>query len=119
MTRLSLIAILLAGCAAAGRARLDPSALAGTTWREICPDPAIATAYVRLDADGLMAWSYEHPDSARVEAVHTWAVEDGALLLKWSNGGATSRYVAGPDPSRLDAEASTFCLDGPWIERIR
>lgn len=118
MTRLRLpLVLLVAGCAAS--ARLDRDALVGTTWREICPDPEIATAYVRLDADGHMAWSYEHPDSARVEAVHTWAVEDGVLLLKWNNGSATSRYTAGPDPTQLDAEASTFCVAGPWIERIR
>lgn len=115
-----LLLLLVAGCAASGRARLDRDALVGTTWREICPDPAIATAYVRLDADGHMAWSYEHPDSVRVEAVHTWTVEDGVLVLKWNNASATSRYPAGPDPAYLDAEASTFCVDAlPWIERLR
>ena len=117
---LPLAALVLAGCAASGRARLDRAALVGTTWREVCPNPSIATAYVRLDADGRMAWSYEHPDSVRVEDVHTWAVEGGVLLLRWNHASATSRYPAGPDPDRLAAEASTFCVDAlPWIERVR
>lgn len=121
MTRRVLAPVLLAALgvgACAGAARLHRADLVGTRWREVCPDPAIATAYVRLDADGHMAWSYEHPDSARVEAVHRWTVEDGALLLQWNNGSATTRYVAGDRADRLTGVASTFCLDGPWIERL-
>lgn len=109
-------AVGLAACA--GGARLHRDDLVGTRWREVCPDPSIATAYVRLDADGHMAWSYDHPDSTRVEAVHTWTVEDGVLLLQWNNGSATTRYVVGDRPDRLEGVASTFCLDGPWIEQL-
>lgn len=113
-----LLLTLLAGCA--GAARLSRADLAGTTWREVCPAPEIATAYVHLQADGRMAWSYSHPDSVRVDSVHSWAVEDGALLLKWNLGSATSRYPAGPDPRRLEADSSTFCLgERPWIDRVR
>ena len=110
--------VYVAGCA--GGARLSRADLVGTTWREDCPHPAIATAYVRLDADGRMAWSYVSPDSVRVEDVHTWAVEGGALLLRWNLGNATSRYPAGQDPDRLHADSSTFCVDTPpTLERVR
>ena len=115
---LLLSAAVVAGCAgAAGLSRAD---LVGTTWREGCPAPEIATAYVRLDADGQMAWSYAHPDSVRRDTVHTWAVEDGELLLRWNLGSATSRYPAGTHPRRLEADSSTFCLgERPWLDRVR
>lgn len=119
MTSRAIAALLAAGLAGCGAApRLAPADLAGTRWREICPDPAIATAYVRLQGDGLLLWSYRHPDSLQVDSVHTWAVEDGALLLRWNEGGATSRYVPGPDPVRLESTGSTFCLAGPRLERF-
>ena len=112
----SLVAV--AGCV--GAARLTRAGLVGTTWREACPAPEIATAYVRLDADGVMAWSYVHPDSVRRDTVHRWAVEDGALWLRWNLGSATSRYPAGRAPDRLDADSSTFCVDTlPWLDRLR
>ena len=118
--RLCLLALPLAVVGCAGAARLSRADLVGTTWREVCPDPTIATAYVRLDADGRMAWSYVHPDSVRVEDVHTWAVEDGALLLRWNLGGATSRYPAARTPTHLEADSSTFCLgELPWLDRVR
>ena len=113
------LALLLGLAACAGTARLDRAALVGTTWRERCPDPQIVDAYVRLDADGRMAWSYERPDSLRVEAVHTWAVEDGALVLRWNEGGATTRYVVGPGGAgRLAGQDSNLCPDGAVLERV-
>ena len=120
MTRafLPLVAVasgLLAACA--GPPRLARADLVGTRWREVCPDPEIATATVRLRADGLLLWSYTHRDSLRADTVHTWAVEDGALLLRWNEGSAASRYVAGPNPDRLGATSSTFCLAGPHLVR--
>lgn len=112
-----LLALLgLAACAAAPR--LSRADVAGTTWREVCPSPEIATAYVRLEPSGLMAWSYADPGSVRVDTVHTWAVEDGALWLRWNGGSARTRYRAGRYPGRLTGEGSTFCLDGPWLERV-
>lgn len=114
------LALALGLGACAGAARLSRADLAGTTWREVCPAPEIATAYVLLRPDGLLAWSYEHPDSVRVDTVHSWALEDGALLLRWNLGSATSRYPAGPMPNRLEADSSTFCLgERPWLDRVR
>ena len=113
------LALLLALAACAGAARLDRADLVGTTWREVCPDPEIVAAYVRLDADGRMAWSYERPDSLRVEDVHTWAVEDGALVLRWNEGGATTRYV--PDrggAGRLVGRESNLCPGEAVLERV-
>ena len=115
-----LLALWVGLVACAGAARLSRTDLVGTTWREVCPAPEITTAYVRLDADGLLAWSYVHPDSLRRDSVHSWTVEEGALLLRWNLGSATSRYPAGADPRRLEADSSTFCLDGrPWLDRVR
>ncbi len=115
---LVLLALVAAGCA--GAAQLSRADLVGTTWREVCPAPEIATAFVRLDADGVVAWSYARPDSVRRDTVHRWAVEDGALVLRWNLGRATSRYPAGSDPARLVATLSTFCVDErPWLERVR
>lgn len=112
---LLLLAFVAAGCA--GAARLSRADLVGTTWREVCPDPEIVAAYVRLDGDGRMAWSYDHPDSVRVETVHTWAVEDGALVLRWNEGGATTRYVA-EGPGRLAGRESNLCPDGAVLESV-
>jgi hypothetical protein len=112
------LAVLLALAACAGPSRLARADLVGTTWREVCPDPEIAKAYVRLRADGMMLWSYAHPDSVRADSVHTWTVDDGALLLRWNEGSATSRYHAGAEPGRLASTASTFCLAGPRLERL-
>lgn len=118
MRRSLLLLLVVVGCA--GGARLSRADLVGTTWREVCPAPEIATAYVRLDGDGQMAWSYAHPDSVRRDTVHSWAVADGALLLRWNLGSATSRYPAGADPRRLQADSSTFCLgERPWLDRVR
>ena len=116
MRRPLVAVLLLAGCAASGALRRD--ALVGSTWAEICPSPGIATAFVRLDADGHLAWSYDHPDSLIVEPVHTWAVEDGELQLRWNQGSATSRYRAGADPDDLLGKAF-FCRDGPSLRRLR
>ncbi|MDT0632274.1 hypothetical protein RQM47_06790 [Rubrivirga sp. S365] len=115
------LALLLGLAACAGAARLDRADLVGTTWRETCADPEIVDAYVRLDADGGVAWSYERPDSVRAERVHTWAVEDGALVLRWNEGGAATRYVrAGREagPGRLVGRESTLCPDGAVLERV-
>ena len=116
------LALLLGLAACAGAARLDRADLVGTTWRERCPDPEIVDAYVRLDADGRMAWSYERPDSLRVEAVHTWAVEGGALVLRWNEGGATTRYVPGGErgapPRRLVGRESNLCPGGAVLEWV-
>lgn len=109
------VLLTLAACAASGALRRE--ALVGTVWAEVCPSPGIATAFVRLDADGHLAWSYDHPDSLIVEDVHTWAVERGELLLKWNLGGATSRYRAGADPDHLRG-AAFFCHDGPSLRRL-
>ena len=121
MRPLVLTALLIAaGCAGSRELRLGREALVGTVWRETCPSPQIATAYVRLDADGRMAWSHDGPDSLLVEDVHTWTVEEGALVLRWSEGGATSRYRPGPHPTRLQADRSTFCVDAPpHLDRVR
>jgi len=53
--RCSLLLAALALAACAGVARLSRADLVGTTWREVCPAPEIATAYVLLRPDGLMA----------------------------------------------------------------
>ena len=117
MRALTLV-LVLSACAAAPRlARAD---LVGTTWREVCPAPEIATAYVRLDPDGLLAWSYAHPDSLRRDTVHTWAVQDGALVLRWTLGGATSRYRPTASPRVLAADSSSLCVDAPpTLDRVR
>ena len=117
---LLFLLVAAAGCTGSQALHLSRADVVGTTWRETCLSPQIATAYVRLDADGHMAWSYDGPDSLLVEDGHTWAVEDGKLLLKWNLGSATSRYPAGPDPAHLVADSSTFCIDAlPWIDRLR
>ncbi len=118
MRLLCLLLLALGACAAAPR--LVRADLAGTTWREFCLAPEIATAYVRLEPDGQMAWSYAHPDSVRRDTVHTWAVEDGALVLRWTKGMAISRYPASGDPRHLVADSSSFCVDEPpTLDRVR
>lgn len=113
-----LAALVAAACA--GVPRLSRADLVGTTWREVCPAPEVATAYVRLEPTGLMAWSYDHPDSVRVDTVHSWAVEDGVLFLRWNLGSATSRYPGASTPDHLEADSSTFCLgERPWLDRVR
>ena len=120
MRALLATALFIVGCAAARELRLDRDALVGTTWREVCLAPEIAEATIRLEPDGRLAWSYDTPDSLVVEDTHTWAVEDGALWVRWTNGRAVSRYRATPDPMRLDADSSSFCVDAmPWLERVR
>ena len=114
------LCLLLALGACAAAPRLLRADLAGTTWREFCLAPEIATAYVRLEPDGQVAWSYAHPDSVRRDTVHTWAVEDGALVLRWTKGMAVSRYPASGDPRHLVADSSSFCVDEPpTLDRVR
>lgn len=110
--------VLAAGCA--GAARLSRADLVGTVWREVCPDPEIETATVRLDADGTMAWSYDGPGALAPDTMQAWAVQGGALVLRWNRGRAVSRYRAGRDPDQLVADSSTFCVDAPPVlDRVR
>ena len=109
---------LLSACAGGSRLRLTRADVVGTRWVEACPDPEIRTAFVQFDADGRLAWSYEHPDSVRAENVHTWEVRADTLFLKWSNGTAATAYLPTSNPARLEGTA-TFCPEGAWIQRIR
>ena len=112
-----LLAFVCAACA--GAPALTRADLVGTTWRERCPTPGIVDAYVRLDADGRMAWSYDRPDSLRVDDVHTWAVEDGALVLRWNKGGAATRYArAEGGAGRLVGSESSLCAEGAVLEPV-
>ncbi len=115
MRRLFVLA-LVAGCAAAPR--LLPSDVEGGTWVEWCPDPDIRTAYVRLEAGGVLAWSYAHPDSARADSVHGWSVRDDTLFVTWANGTAGTAYTPTDDPATLVGPA-TFCPQGATLRRIR
>ena len=117
-TRLALVLLLVAGCA--GAARLAAADLEGTVWREVCPSPEVATATVWLDPGGAVAWSYDGPAALAPDTMQAWAVERGALVLRWNRGHALSRYRAGRDPGRLVADSSTFCVDAPPVlERVR
>ena len=88
---------------------LTRDALVGTRWTERCPDTEIATAYVRLEPDSSLAWSYSDPDSLATSDVHAWRVEAGELVVAWNLGGAVSRYR----PARGGAlvGTSTFCSE--------
>ena len=113
----SALSGLAAGCA--GADRLSRGELEGTVWREVCPNPQIATATVRLDPGGAVAWSYDGPGALAADTMHAWAVERGALVLRWNRGHAFSRYRAGRDLDRLVADSSTFCVDAPPVlERV-
>ena len=121
-SRLALVALGAAACAPSAP-ELRRADLVGTVWRELCPDPAIAPAIVELRADGLMGWSYAEPaaqrrEGFRLDTVHTWAVEGGALALRWNQGSARSRYRPDGD-GRMLADTSTFCLPGPELRRLR
>ena len=117
---LLLAAALTVAAGCAGAARLSRADLVGTVWRETCPDPEIATATVRLDPDGTVAWSYSGPGALAADTMHAWSVERGALVLRWNRGRATSHYRAGRDPGRLVADSSTFCVDAPPVlDRVR
>lgn len=120
-SRLTLLVLLAAvagsGCATTGPARLDRRALVGTEWIELCPGQDIRTAFVRLDADGHLAWSYDSPEALVVEDVHTWAVADGALELRWNHASATSRFTATADPDEL-AGTAAYCPDALVLERL-
>ena len=109
--RLLAAGLLLAGCAAGPR--LSRADVVGTVWREVCPDPGIATATVRLDPDGTMAWSYDGPAALAPDTMQAWSVDRGALVLRWNRGRAASRYRPTGDPDRLAADSSSFCVDAP------
>ena len=121
----------LAAALAFGAAACAPSApelrradVAGTVWRELCPDPAIVPAVVELRLDGHLGWSYAEPsalarDGFRLDTVHTWAVEEGALVVRWNQGSARSRYRPSGAPGVLVADTSTFCRGGPTLHRLR
>ena len=111
-----LLLALAVGCAAAPRLVADD--LVETTWVEFCPNPAIRTAYVRFEPSGVLAWSYEHPDSVRVDTVHGWRVNRDTLFVEWANGTAGTPYVPTEEPSRLEGPA-TFCPEGATLRRIR
>lgn len=120
---LSALALGAAACAPSVP-ELRRADLVGTVWRELCPDPAIAPAVVELRPDGLVGWSYAEPealarDGFRLDTVHTWAVDGGALWVRWNVGTARSRYRPSPEADRLVADTSTFCLPGPELRRLR
>lgn len=116
MRRRLLLLALVAGCAAAPQ--ITRETFVGQSWVEFCPNPEIRTAFVRFDADGRLAWSYEHPDSVRAENVHRWAVRADTLYLEWSNGTAGTSYTPTDAPGVLEGVA-TFCPEGATISRIR
>lgn len=116
MRRLLLFALLAAGCA--GAARLSAADLANTAWVEFCPDPDIRTAYVRFEPGGVLAWSYEHPDSVRADSAHGWRVRADTLFVEWANGTAGTPYTPTADARVLGGPA-TFCPEGATLQRLR
>ena len=104
-----LVTVLVALGACAGGRALTREALVGSRWTERCPDAEIATAYLRLEPDSSLAWSYAHPDSLRPSDVHGWRVEGGELVVSWNLGGAETRYRRGPGTAL--AGVSTFCSE--------
>ncbi|GAB5534337.1 MAG: hypothetical protein Rubg2KO_05860 [Rubricoccaceae bacterium] len=97
----------LAACASVRPLTWDD--LVGTTWAETCPDEQIATAYLRLEPDSSLAWSYEHPDSLALSDVHGWSIDEGRLVVSWNLGGAVSHYPLGTGTALVGS--STFCSD--------
>ena len=112
---------VLAGCAPPSA--LQRADLAGTVWREVCPDAAIVPAAVELRIDGLLGWSYAEPDVVRrqgfrLDTLHTWAVTDGALAIRWNLGSARSLYRPTERADVMAADSSTFCLAGLTLVRL-
>ena len=116
MRRSLHVLALAAGCAAAPR--LVAADLTETTWDEFCPNPEIKTAFVRFEPSGALAWSYDHPDSVRVDTVHAWRVRRDTLFVEWANGTAGTPYTPTDDPATLGGPA-TFCPEGATLRRIR
>lgn len=83
--------------------------LVETRWTEICPDPEIATAFIRLEPDSSLAWSYVHPDSLQPSDMHSWTIDGGRLVVSWNLGGAISHYPAGR--GTVLEGSSTFCSE--------
>lgn len=102
-----LVAFGLAACASVRP--LTWNELVGSRWAEICPDEEIATAYLRLEPDSSLAWSYEHPDSLQASDVHGWSIDEGRLVISWNLGGAVSHYPAGTQAELRGS--STFCSE--------
>lgn len=106
---LLLVGLVLGWVGCASVRPLTWDELVGTRWTEICPDPEIATAFLRLEPDSSVAWSYEHPDSLQASDVHSWSIDEGRLVVSWNLGGAVSHY---PASAGADLEgSSTFCSD--------
>ena len=100
------------GACASGPA-LTRDALVGTRWTERCPDAEIATAYIRLEPDASLAWSYTDPDSLVASDVHGWRVEAGELYVAWNLGGAVSRYRRERRGPLVGS--STFCSEATTL----
>lgn len=78
---------------------------------------------MELRPDGLLGWSYAEPESLlrdgfRLDSVHTWAVADGALDIRWNLGSARSRYRPSGADGVLASGSSTFC-PSPTLVRLR
>ena len=110
------IGVLLVGVGLAACASVRPltwDELVGTRWTEVCPDEQIATAFLRLEPDSSLAWSYEHPDSLQASDVHRWSLDDGRLVVSWNLGGAVSHYPAGNAAALVGS--STFCSEATTL----
>ncbi|MFA4987131.1 MAG: hypothetical protein WC712_11135 [Candidatus Brocadiia bacterium] len=83
-----VVCILLAGC----NAKQDP--FAGSVWCQYIEGGDPPKCFVELRADGQFGYNYisDAADSFAYDGTEFWKVEDGVLLLTWSDGYDTDSF---------------------------
>lgn len=114
-----LAALAFAGCSSTPAVPADPTAaLAGTTWTEFCPGSDPVRSLIRLDSDGVFAWSYGDQTELTRDGDELWTVDGTTLTVSWNGGYATTDYdLTTLASGQLAGVSSKDCGDQAVLER--
>lgn len=116
--RLFVAALLVGGCAvyvqpAEGQgvvqsgSRFDRAFFAGTVWRIHNPGGNPEFNWVTFRDDGMVGYSSSSSTNFTFDGNDRWAVEDGQLVIRWTDGYSLERYVLSGDGSVFQGKKSS------------
>jgi len=103
-----VVCVVLAGCATRQttteerysktpvvQTQPGPEVFANSVWRQQIENGKPPVYYVELRADGKLGYNKNSPNSFAYDGTDVWRIEEGRLLLIWTNGFNTDTFPLG------------------------
>lgn len=93
-----------------------------TVWKIVCPGGDPETYFVIFKPDGNMGYSYKDADSMQFDNTDSWHVENDKLVIIWTNGYSTEKYLIVPDTDVMKGRKTSRNYEGEkdcTIEKVR